>query len=148
RRYQPGQLLQRHLADRHDELGIGRFDYLLGTTKFKEQWANGDYRVGRIIAVPASRPHHRWTLRAADLGADLVRPLRLAARDALTSSRCRSETTGSARRRAQHVPGRLGCPVVREDPEVLLAIGHIGAAVEEAVDEQLVDESQRALLGD
>ncbi|MGX7724621.1 GNAT family N-acetyltransferase [Rhodococcus sp. 5G237] len=88
RRYQPGQLLQRHLADRHDELGIDRFDYLLGTTEFKEQWANGEYRVGRIVAVPTSRPHHRWTLRAADLGADLVRPLRLAARDALTSSRC------------------------------------------------------------
>ncbi len=88
RRYQPGQLLHRRLTDRHDELGIDRFDYLLGTSEFKEQWANGEYRVGRIVAVPTSRPHHRWTLRAADLGADLVRPLRLAARDALTSSRC------------------------------------------------------------
>ncbi|MEV8193959.1 hypothetical protein AB0P13_17755 [Rhodococcus pyridinivorans] len=82
------EMLQRHLADRHDELGIDRFDYLLGTSEFKEQWSNGDYRVGRIVAVPTSRPHHRWTLRAADLGADLVRPLRLAARDALTSNRC------------------------------------------------------------
>jgi CelD/BcsL family acetyltransferase involved in cellulose biosynthesis len=88
RRYQPGQLLHRRLTDRHDELGIDRFDYLLGTSEFKEQWANGEYRVGRIVAVPTSRPHHRWTLRAADLGADLVRPLRLAARDALTSNRC------------------------------------------------------------
>ena len=88
RRYQPGQLLHRRLTDRHDELGIDRFDYLLGTSEFKEQWANGEYGVGRIVAVPTSRPHHRWTLRAADLGADLVRPLRLAARDALTSNRC------------------------------------------------------------
>ncbi|WP_129975773.1 GNAT family N-acetyltransferase [Rhodococcus sp. Q1] len=87
RRHQPGQLLQRRLTDRHDELGINRFDYLLGTSEFKEQWANGDYRVGRIVAVPTSRPHHRWTLRAADLGAGLIRPLRLAARDALTSNR-------------------------------------------------------------
>ncbi|MBS9375373.1 GNAT family N-acetyltransferase [Rhodococcus sp. B50] len=87
RRHQPGQLLHRHLTDRHGELGIDRFDYLLGTSEFKSQWANGGYEVGRIVAVPTSGPHLRWALRIADLGADLVRPLRLAARDAFTSNR-------------------------------------------------------------
>ena len=87
RRYQPGQLLQRRLADRHDHLGVERFDYLFGTSEFKSQWANGGYRVGSIVAVPASRPHHRWTLRAADRAADLVRPLRTAALGALTPGR-------------------------------------------------------------
>ncbi|MEU5842244.1 GNAT family N-acetyltransferase [Rhodococcus sp. NPDC047139] len=78
RRYQPGQLLQRRITDRHDELGIDRFDYLYGTSEFKSQWANGGYRVGSVVAVPGSRPHQRWTLRAADRAADLVRPLRRA----------------------------------------------------------------------
>lgn len=83
RRRQPGQLLQRWLADHHDELGIERFDYLLGDSEFKAQWANGRYRVGSIVAVPSARPHFRTAMAVADRSTELLRSVRDTALEAL-----------------------------------------------------------------
>ena len=83
RRYQPGQLLQRWLADHHDALGIARFDYMVGVSEFKSHWANGEYRVGTVVATPVRRRRARWMLQLAERGSDWVRPVRRAARDVL-----------------------------------------------------------------
>ncbi|MGW0017463.1 GNAT family N-acetyltransferase [Rhodococcus sp. NPDC003382] len=72
----PGHLLHRWLADHHDDLGITRFDYLLGTSEFKSRWANGGYDAVTVTATPRGRPLHRWTLDVADRAADRIRPLR------------------------------------------------------------------------
>lgn len=87
RRRQPGQLLYRWLTDHHDELGIDRFDFLLGASEFKSQWANGEYRVGSIVAVPSDRPHFRPVMTVADRSAALLRSVRDNALEAVRGSR-------------------------------------------------------------
>ena len=75
--------MQRWLPDQHDALGIARFDYMVGVSEFKSHWANGEYRVGTVVATPVRRRRARWMLQLAEHGSDWVRPVRRAARDAL-----------------------------------------------------------------
>ncbi len=83
RRHQPGQLLHRWLADHHDELGIDRFDFMVGTSEFKSHWANGGYRLGTVVATPARYRAARGMIELAERGSDWVRPARRLVRDAL-----------------------------------------------------------------
>lgn len=83
RRHQPGQLLHRWLTDHHDELGIDRFDFMLGTSEFKSHWANGGYRAGTVVATPTRRRGARGMIELAERGSDWVRPARRLVRDAL-----------------------------------------------------------------
>lgn len=83
RRHQPGQLLHRWLTDHHDELGIARFDFMVGTSEFKSHWANGGYRIGTVVATPTRRRRAREMIELAERGSDWVRPARQRVLDAL-----------------------------------------------------------------